>query len=98
MTATQDWINQAQLAALLGITPKTASVRASKGLLRQYEHGVEGCGRKKYSRQLVNYRHESAIETAKLSNRAFPPSPAGFRGTYPQDSFRMKGDGTDAKA
>lgn len=80
---TQDWINQAELAAMLGITPKTASVRARKGLLRQYEHGVEGCGRKKYSRQLVIYRHETAIEAAKLLTRMPKAGPTDFKSRCP---------------
>lgn len=40
MIATNDWINQAELAAILRITPKTASVRAQQGLFLQYEHGI----------------------------------------------------------
>ena len=62
-----DWINQKQLAGLLRVTPKTASVWARRGWLLQYEHGVVGCGRRKYSRQLVEYRHAQAIVHAKNS-------------------------------
>lgn len=48
-----DWLNQKELARLLGISTKTASVHARQGKLRVYEHGVPACGRRKYSRALV---------------------------------------------
>ncbi len=48
-----DWINQRELAELLGTSPKTASVRAGQGSLRMFEHGLPACGRRKYSRSLV---------------------------------------------
>lgn len=50
---TTDWLTQSELAELLGISERTASVWACAGKLRIYEHGVRGCGRRKYSRALV---------------------------------------------
>lgn len=61
-----DWICQRELAAVFGISARTASIRAQAGLFRQFEHGVPGCGVRKYSRQLVERlikrRLEEAIE------------------------------------
>jgi hypothetical protein len=48
-----DWIDQQHLARLLGISAKTASVRSKQGDLRIYEHGVRGCGRRKYSIAII---------------------------------------------
>jgi len=47
------WICQAELAAMLGVSPRTASLWASAGKLRGYEHGFPNCGRRKYSKALV---------------------------------------------
>jgi hypothetical protein len=62
----KDWICQRQLANLLDISERTASVWASAGRLRRFEHGVEQCGRKKYSRRLVereiHRRRQEAIQ------------------------------------
>lgn len=61
-----DWIDQANLAKLFGISERTASTWASAGRLHPFEHGVATCGRKKYSRQLVErelqHRWEQAIQ------------------------------------
>lgn len=48
-----DWLTQRQLAELLGISERTASVWASTGRLAVYEHGVPAGGRRQYSRALV---------------------------------------------
>lgn len=48
-----DWLDQGALARVLGISPRTASIWARQGRLRLYEHGVLNCGRRRYSRQLV---------------------------------------------
>jgi predicted site-specific integrase-resolvase len=50
---THDWITQSALAELLGISERTASLWAAAGRLREFEHGCRQCGRRKYSRQLV---------------------------------------------
>jgi predicted site-specific integrase-resolvase len=50
-----DWLNQRELAQLLGVTERTASVWARRGHFRIYEHGVRGCGRRKYSRALLQH-------------------------------------------
>ena len=48
-----DWICQRQLAELLAVSERTASIWAKAGRLRPYEHGFRNCGRRKYSRCLV---------------------------------------------
>ena len=48
-----DRIHRRKLAALLGIVPQAASAWAHAGRLRRYEHGVVNCGRRRYSRALV---------------------------------------------
>ena len=48
-----DWLCQREMADLLHISQRIASVWAADGKLRQYEHGFPQCGRRKYSRQLV---------------------------------------------
>jgi len=54
-----DWIEQKTVAQLLGISPQSASDRAHRGELRQFEHGVASVGRRKYSRTLVEREIES---------------------------------------
>lgn len=49
----QDWINQRELAGMLGIAPETASRWAQDGRLEIFEHGMVGAGKRKYSRKLV---------------------------------------------
>ena len=48
-----DWLNQRELAELIGCSERTASIRAGQGLLKRYEHGSPLGGRRKYSRRLV---------------------------------------------
>ncbi len=48
-----DWICQRELADELCVSERTASIWASAGKLRQFEHGCRPCGRRKYSRKLV---------------------------------------------
>ena len=48
-----DWICQRDLAELLGVSERTASIWAKAGRLRRFEHGFEDCGRRKYSRTLI---------------------------------------------
>ena len=52
----KDWITQRAIAEILGVSQRTASVWASNGRFRHYEHGCENCGRRKYSRLLID-RH-----------------------------------------
>ena len=60
-----DWICQRELADMFDISPRTAASRAAAGKLHAYEHGVPNCGRRKYSRLLVErvirHRWEEAI-------------------------------------
>ncbi len=49
----RDWITQRSLAAALGVSQRTASLWSGAGKLRRYEHGMPDCGRRKYSRALV---------------------------------------------
>jgi hypothetical protein len=60
----KDWICQRQLADILGISEHTASVRAKAGKLRRFEHGIPDCGRRIYSRTLVQRELEERWETA----------------------------------
>ena len=48
-----DWCCQKLVAKALGISPQRASAKARAGELRHFEHGVPGCGRRKYSQALV---------------------------------------------
>jgi predicted site-specific integrase-resolvase len=59
-----DWIYQLELAAQLGISPQTASAWAKAGRLRRYEHGVENCGRRRYSRWLVERERQRRLQQA----------------------------------
>jgi hypothetical protein len=59
-----DWIDQKGLAALLGVTPHTAAKWAKAGRLRSYEHGVDTCGRRRYSRWLVMRQQRRRLEQA----------------------------------
>lgn len=49
-----DWANQKEVAALLGVSQKTASAWAKAGKLRAFEHGFACCGRRIYSRTLLS--------------------------------------------
>lgn len=49
----EDWIDQLEVAGMLGFSTTTASSWAKQGKLRVFEHGVVPCGRRKYSRSLV---------------------------------------------
>jgi predicted site-specific integrase-resolvase len=62
----EDWISQRQLAKLLGISERTASVWASEGRLRRFEHGVKDCGRRRYSRALVKRELHNRWQEAVL--------------------------------
>ena len=48
-----DWITQRELAQLLSVSERTASLWAKAGRLQIFEHGVTACGRRKYSRALI---------------------------------------------
>jgi len=48
-----DWITQRELACILGVCARTASLWAKAGRLQPFEHGVAACGRRKYSSALV---------------------------------------------
>ncbi len=48
-----DWITQRELASLLGVCARTASLWAKAGRLQRFEHGVMAAGRKKYSKSLI---------------------------------------------
>jgi len=50
---TEDWVEQKTLAGMLGVSEKTASAWAKAGRLLVFEHGFSCCGRRKYSRTLV---------------------------------------------
>lgn len=48
----EDWITQAELARILGISQKTARKHALDGRLEQFAHGIPAAGRRIYSREL----------------------------------------------
>ena len=48
-----DWCCQKLVAKALGTSAQRASAMARAGELRHFEHGVPGCGRRKYSRALI---------------------------------------------
>lgn len=60
-----DWLDQSQLAEILGVTPRTAGVMAKEGKLTVYEHGIRCAGRRKYSRTLlerdIQQHHAAAL-------------------------------------
>ena len=60
-----DWIEQRELAEMVGVSPKTACCWAKEGRLAVFEHGFPHCGRRKYSRTLVRrsiqHRWQQAI-------------------------------------
>ena len=60
-----DWLTQKALAALLGISPQTASSWAKSQRLRRFEHGIESAGRRRYSRLLVEREVEQCLDAAK---------------------------------
>ena len=67
----EDWICQAELAEMLGVSERTASIWARAGKLQQYEHGCQPCGRRKYSRKLVERKlalgWAAAVERQQMS-------------------------------
>ncbi len=48
----KDWIGRARVARILGVSERTAQTLERNGKLRCFEHGFP-CGRRKYSRTLV---------------------------------------------
>lgn len=62
---TSDWIPQSELARMLGVSARTASLWAKADRLRRFEHGVPGCGgRRRYSRRLVERELERRWDAA----------------------------------
>jgi hypothetical protein len=59
-----DWITQKELAAMLGISPKTASEWAKQGRLIRFEHGIDGAGRRRYSHLLVEREFQRCLGAA----------------------------------
>ena len=60
-----DWLTQAQLAELLAISQQTASERAKEGRLVRFEHGIDGAGRRRYSRHLVQREFQNCRNAAE---------------------------------
>jgi len=60
-----DWIDQRELAGMLGVSEKTACCWAKEDRLAMFEHGFPQCGRRKYSRTLIRreiqHRWQQAI-------------------------------------
>ncbi len=61
----EDWINQRELARLLGVAPETASRWAQQSRLSIFEHGMIGAGNRKYSRRLIQEYQEVKISQAR---------------------------------
>lgn len=63
----RDRICQRTLCGILGFSERTGSLQARAGELRRFEHGIPGCGRRKYSRALVErelqMRWDRAVRT-----------------------------------
>ena len=61
-----DWCFQRDLAEALGISAQVASTKARAGELRHFEHGVPACGKRKYSKALIErelrHRWEHALK------------------------------------
>ena len=61
----RDWINQRQLADLLGVAPETASRWSGDHKLKIFEHGMIGAGKRQYSRQLVQEYQQLKMSQAR---------------------------------
>lgn len=59
-----DWITVSEVARILGVSAKTARQRAHAGELDHFQHGVGGCGQRKFSRMLVERIIESRWQEA----------------------------------
>ena len=59
-----DWICQRELAALFGVSERTATLWAAAGRLRRFQHGFPDCGRKKLSRTLAEREIQQQWERA----------------------------------
>ncbi len=59
-----DGICQKSLSEMFGYSERTASLLAKAGKLRRFEHGIPGCGRRKYSRRLVERELQRRWERA----------------------------------
>ncbi len=66
-----DGIFQRSVCAVFGVSERTGSLWARQGKLRRFEHGIPGCGRRKYSRTLVERelqrRWENAVQAQEAS-------------------------------
>ena len=61
----EDWINQCELAGLLGVALETASRWASRGKLAIFEHDMLGAGKRKYNRRLVREYQALSLSQAR---------------------------------
>ncbi len=70
---------------MVGISERTASVRAAAGQLKRFEHGFPGCGNRKYSRTLVERemqhrwakaikRQDNSLALADSPDEVAPPN------------------------
>ena len=78
-TPENDWICQRQVAELISISERTASVRATAGHLRRFEHGFPACGRRKYSRALVLRELEQRWQQAIRQQEEMSQGPENAR-------------------
>jgi len=67
---------------MLGVSSRTASLWASAGKLRHYEHGFPNCGRRKYSKALVELEMQTQWDRAVDRQRSLLTSAADAGGTY----------------
>ncbi len=65
---------------MLGVSPRTASLWASAGRLARYEHGFPNCGRRKYSKALVELEMQTQWDRAVDRQRDLLTSPARAAG------------------
>jgi len=59
-----DGICQRTLCDILCVSERTGSILARQGKLSRFENGIPGCGRKKYSRRLVERELQRRWERA----------------------------------
>ena len=69
-----DWLSQRELAEILGVSQRTASLWATAGRLQRYEHGFPNCGHRKYSKALLALERQTQWERAVHRQRDLMPS------------------------
>lgn len=58
-------ICQRTLCGILGFSERTGSLQAKAGKLSRFEHGIPGCGRRKYSLNPCRTRASNALGSGR---------------------------------